>query len=31
MNGLDDIALTLQKVKEIDRFEETMTKTKPWL
>ncbi|KAK0544003.1 3-isopropylmalate dehydratase [Tilletia horrida] len=31
INGLDDIALTLQKEEQIKAFEETRSKTTPWL
>ncbi len=31
LEGLDDIALTLKKEKKIDRYEENLQKSKPWL
>lgn len=31
LNGLDDIALTLQKVKSIESFEQRRSETWPWL
>jgi 3-isopropylmalate/(R)-2-methylmalate dehydratase small subunit len=31
LNGLDDIGLTMQKVKAIDSFEEIYSKTMPWV
>jgi len=31
LNGLDDIGLTLEKAKKIDRFEESRKATQPWL
>ncbi len=31
LNGLDDIALTLQKVDKIDRFEQGQRDSRPWL
>ena len=31
LNGLDDIGLTLQKVQEIDTFEQNLTANRPWL
>lgn len=31
LNGLDDIALTLQKSQEIDAFEKMRSETWPWL
>ena len=31
LNGLDDIALTMKKVRQIDRFERNQKKNQPWL
>jgi len=31
LNGLDDIALTIEKVRQIDRFERNQKKNQPWL
>jgi 3-isopropylmalate/(R)-2-methylmalate dehydratase small subunit len=31
LNGLDDIAMTLEKTKEISSFENKNKKNKPWL
>ena len=31
LNGLDDIGLTLQKVNEIAKFENFLSKERPWL
>ena len=31
LNGLDDIALTIKKVRQIDRFERNQKKNQPWL
>ena len=31
LNGLDDIGLTYQKIKSVDKFEEKQAKTAPWL
>ncbi|MFD2741052.1 3-isopropylmalate dehydratase small subunit [Sulfitobacter aestuarii] len=31
LNGLDDIALTLEKGKAIDRFEESAAQSRPWV
>ena len=31
LNGLDDIAMTLEKTKEISSFESELKKNKPWL
>jgi 3-isopropylmalate/(R)-2-methylmalate dehydratase small subunit len=31
LNGLDDVALTLQKAEKIDRFEESRAQSQPWL
>jgi len=31
LNGLDDIALTIEKVQQIDRFERNQKKNQPWL
>ena len=31
LNGLDDIALSLEKIKNIDNFESKMNQNKPWI
>jgi len=31
MEGLDDIALSMEKISEIDDFEKKLQKTKPWI
>jgi len=31
LEGLDDIALSLEKIKSIENFESTMNKNKPWI
>ena len=31
LDGLDDIGLTMQKVKMIDAFEKTQRERQPWL
>ena len=31
MEGLDDIALSMEKVKDIDNFEKKVEKDKPWI
>ena len=31
LEGLDDIALTLNKIKKIDSFEESLNKSQPWI
>ena len=31
MEGLDDIALSMEKINEIDNFERKLEKTKPWV
>ncbi len=31
MDGLDDIALSMEKIKDIDNFEKTVEKNKPWI
>ena len=31
LEGLDDIALTLNKINKIDNFEETLSKKQPWI
>ena len=31
MDGLDDIALSMEKIKDIDNFEKIVEKDKPWI
>ena len=31
LNGLDDIALSLEKLSKISSYEESVKKTKPWM
>jgi hypothetical protein len=31
MEGLDDIALSMEKISEIDNFEKKLLEDKPWL
>ena len=31
MEGLDDIALSMEKISEIDNFEKKLQTTKPWV
>ena len=31
LEGLDDIALSLKKIKKIDSFEKNLSKSQPWI
>ena len=31
LEGLDDIALSMKKISEIDNFEKKLNKKKPWI